>query len=422
MSDAVRLSLAPVQFQAAAANPAPPSRKRKADQELIEASAEEETPAKLQCVEGPSPQRQYVEFPRGECVMGSATPGVIEKLHTVLEKNGLLKHLKVEVVKDQIHFFHSKDEMITLISRYPELRPFFLSKPPVQLCIYQAKLDDQPVRPRSEMGLFESPTAKSRHIGSLIEQSDRHFESMSFPSPVEFTFRAEAPDKENLAAAYRQFQGVCIGEVHNHISSKKFLIDNMEALRALGVKTLFLEDILYDTMQPFLDEYFQTPDADIPFIVRHHQCQWDQKYGFKHPYTYENILREAKRHGIRIVGIDTSTALEVAIKGKAKKDYMQRTRAMNFVAQQIIKREKGDGRYLAFMGMAHAATVALQCKPSDPAITSIGVADMLQCPLITIRDAADGQEAPPRENLKNYVLDPKIGLSIHHVHLKLERA
>ena len=54
---------------------------------------------------------------------------------------------------------------------------------------------------------------------------------------------------------------------------------------------------------------------------------------------------------------------------------------MNFVAQQIIERERGDGKFIALMGYAHADT--MEGVP--------GMSQILGCPNVLIRDSKENR-------------------------------
>lgn len=363
-------------------------------------------------------QRSYIQFPRGDCVLQAKTATRIEKLRKVLEKEGLLPHLKFKIEGRRIFFQHSREELIALGEKYPKLIPYFSNNDRIP-CFFRETV--KVPRP-SKKGLSESINPKIKLVRSLVQQANRYFQENPVSPPVNFTFKTDASDKENLQAVYKQFQGLCLGETHSDINPKKFLLENMETLRDLGVKTLFMEDFLYDTQQTLLDQYFQATDQ--PFLLQVFVEHWTATYGFPPLYGYEEILKKAKQCGIRIVGIDTSIANEVDTSEYGKKDPMERLRTMNFVAQQIIAKEKGDGKYLALMGSLHATTITQFFKNSSTrvAYTSPGMADLLQCPLIVIEDNENGQEKTPRVNISRIDNSEVPAWHEKHIHLHLQRS
>ena len=50
-------------------------------------------------------------------------------------------------------------------------------------------------------------------------------------------------------AVYKKYDGLCVGERHWEIGAKRILIQNMRKLKDMGVKTIFLEHLLYDKHQ-----------------------------------------------------------------------------------------------------------------------------------------------------------------------------
>lgn len=368
--------------------------------------------------EATAKKRSYIPFPRADCVLEADTDEIIDDLVAVLEEEGLSKILKYEIIDDTtIRFQHSRDELEALVFVYPKLYPYFVDNYDWS-CFFQEKYK---YRHESINGLCESPTAKNKLVRAIVEQANRHFQASTAPSPVNFTFKADGTDRENLTAAYHRFQGVCAGEYHRDSCPKRFLIDYMETLRDLGVKTLFMEDFLYDVHQELLDHYFEKPFAEVPLILK--ACLEDNPYEFESPYTLVDVLKAAKRCGIRIVGIDTSVANEVGTSDDGKPDPMERVKAMNFVAKQIIEKEKGDGKYLAFMGIAHAATITQYDRdvPSRVAFQSAGMADLLQCPLIFFKDTEDDEDPAQHVNVTTGSVTDK-PWSIRHVHLELIRS
>lgn len=139
-----------------------------------------------------------------------------------------------------------------------------------------------------------------------------------------------------------------IGEAHQHVSSKRFLIENMKMLKKEGFEILFMEHFFYDTDQIDLDKFFQTKDAPLSGTLqarlremeRHQLIIGDEVV----KYSFTDVLYAAREAGIRVVGIDVSTTY------KAQKiDYNneqlddKRQRYMNFTAHEIIKKEAGSG-------------------------------------------------------------------------------
>jgi len=110
-----------------------------------------------------------------------------------------------------------------------------------------------------------------------------------------------------------------VGEGHYERSANQFLISNMAAIKEAGVNTLFIESI-FTNQQRALDEWRASPpDTPMPREIevfvdyQDHQHSLDsKKYGGLGlgKYTRKNLLMEAKRQEMRIVGFETEVSLE----------------------------------------------------------------------------------------------------------------
>lgn len=357
------------------------------------------------------PARSYLDLPKAGCLLEADSAGPIEELGKLLEAEGLSKIVKFEIVEGNKILFHlSAHDLWALALANPKLRPYFGNTH--SSCFFHETYKD---RQFSEKGLSEISSDKAKVVYSLIEQANRHFQSNSAPAPVEFSFETWKFEESHLRDAYEKFQGVCIGENHFHVQPKRFLFENLELLRDLGVKTLFMEHFDYDAHQPLLDAYFDNPDAELsPLLLA---LEKGRSSRYQCSITYPEILRKAKACGIRIVGIDTNVARNVTCTRAYQEDPLERVRAMNFVAKAIIEREKGDGKYLAYMGAGHAGTQTLyrKDKPLEVLSTSPGLADLLQCPFISI---SDSEGLVTYRNVTDSLAEtPGIKRIVKHIHL-----
>jgi biotin operon repressor len=90
------------------------------------------------------------------------------------------------------------------------------------------------------------------------EAAQKEFFDQLTPKPHPLTLSQEEPitDKILISAIYKDYSGAVIGERHNDIYSKKFIIDNIYMLKQKGVEVIYLEHLYYDVMQEDLDAYF----------------------------------------------------------------------------------------------------------------------------------------------------------------------
>ncbi|KTD74648.1 membrane-targeted effector domain-containing toxin [Legionella waltersii] len=158
-----------------------------------------------------------------------------------------------------------------------------------------------------------------------------------------------------------------VGEAHQHISSKRFLIENMKMLKREGFEILFMEHFFYDTDQNDLDKFFQTKDAPLSGTLlarlkemeRHGIMTKDLDEEWE-KYSFTDILYAARDAGIRVIGVDVSTtykAQKIGYDNEQLDD--KRQKYMNYTAYEIIKKETGPGKkWFALMGNTHVHSFA----------------------------------------------------------------
>lgn len=149
---------------------------------------------------------------------------------------------------------------------------------------------------------------------------------------------------------YTHADGMVLGESHNSVASKKFLIDNMRTLGEEGVTTLYMEHLQSDLHQADLDLYFKTkkmPEALRKFMVK-------QDIGHRTDpgkvYTFVKVLEAANKEGIRIVAIDTSTSYNL----DGVRYGLNRRKMMSYLANKVINNDqKIPHKWAALVGSAH---------------------------------------------------------------------
>lgn len=159
-----------------------------------------------------------------------------------------------------------------------------------------------------------------------------------------------------------------VGESHDCLSSKQFLIENMHNLKMAGFTTLFLEHLYYED-QKALNEYCgRTTSITSPMPESTFEClnTLDQTHMAKHrlgpqlPFSFKDVVLAAKMAGIRVVGIDTEYEYKTysAVKGALSESGLntRRQESMNYVATKIIEKEmeaKPTEKWVALMGESH---------------------------------------------------------------------
>ncbi|MFT5318292.1 MAG: hypothetical protein ACI8RA_001555 [Chlamydiales bacterium] len=172
---------------------------------------------------------------------------------------------------------------------------------------------------------------------------------------------------EYFGALIEKVPGICIGESHEDPEPKKMLIENMDYLRESGVKTIFLEHLFYDSpMQEMLDQYCKNKENEMPPLLCEHLKSLDEGFLLATSrYNFTRLVEAAKKEGIRVVGLDTVASYECGFSARAGAQGGDRFLGMNYVAQEIMKKEKG--KFVALMGEAHGTKA--EGIPGIPEVT-----------------------------------------------------
>ncbi len=204
-----------------------------------------------------------------------------------------------------------------------------------------------------------------------------------------------------------------IGEAHNDLESKEFLIKNMQTLSDAGFKTLYFEHLYYDDQQA-LDDYFKNPEEEMPSSLKerlhaldvghlvhtgHKTNESSKLYNKKREeFNFTNVVKAAAMAGIRVVAIDIKAVYEtqkVDLYSARHDESEMRYRAMNYTAYQIIERDQqinnNGNKWMALVGEAHVHRV----RKDIP-----GVADLF--------NATSVYFAPPRSHAELDAREAKI--------------
>lgn len=145
--------------------------------------------------------------------------------------------------------------------------------------------------------------------------------------------------------------GLFFNEIHHHNFPKIFLTANFNYFKQLGFKTLFFEFLLYERHQTLLDEYFNNANEELPIELAYY-LKYQERGAKCNSLGYTNIVKSAKKAGIRIVALDSYASL--LSRGVVKSTVPHaRIKSFNSYAQGIIKKEYGENPYLVFLGLYH---------------------------------------------------------------------
>ncbi|WP_434702614.1 membrane-targeted effector domain-containing toxin [Pseudomonas sp. Z1-12] len=150
--------------------------------------------------------------------------------------------------------------------------------------------------------------------------------------------------------------GLVIGEAHSSKSSKRVVIDNIKALKAAGVTTLYLEHLCADSHGKALDDYLAAPKGS-PMPARLKVYLDTLTMGNLPPNAkkpaqgFTELVQAAKEGGLNIIPLDTA---ETYATSEASGN--TRTKVMNYYAAEKIRLSKPEGKWIAFVGSTHATT------------------------------------------------------------------
>ncbi|WP_277962859.1 membrane-targeted effector domain-containing toxin [Pseudomonas sp. RIT-To-2] len=167
-----------------------------------------------------------------------------------------------------------------------------------------------------------------------------------------------ASEKEIINQLFTKTQGIVIGEAHDCIASKKFLIDNMELLASQNVRTLYMEHLFTDFHQADLEAFGRTGTMSDDLSAYLKDQDIGQRTDRSGRYNFTALVRTAAKHHIRVQAIDCLASYFP--KGIAAREFASaRIKMMNFYASKVIRAEqsiRNGGNWVALVGSSHANT------------------------------------------------------------------
>jgi hypothetical protein len=166
---------------------------------------------------------------------------------------------------------------------------------------------------------------------------------------------ASASPKEVIQKVYQNAEGLVVGESHQGIGSKRFLVDNMALLSKQKVQTLYMEHYMTDFQQADLDTFNRTgrmPEALDTYVTAQDTGHGTDPSG---RYTFRRVMQAAQKNGIRIQSIDCMASYRQAWLNPPEGPVRQQM--MNFYAHTVIEADqtlRGAHRWVALMGNTHS--------------------------------------------------------------------
>lgn len=227
-----------------------------------------------------------------------------------------------------------------------------------------------------EMGLKIS----HREIGSLKGLSFNYLNPLSSQKKI----------KTSLSEILSN--NICLGEFYGDISSKKFLIKNMQILKDKGFNVLFMEHLYTHSHQRLLDRDFTSHElsnyleglnkANMNPTLLRLEGQRDQARLFN----FKQLVLEARRVGIRVIALDNQFIHQYP----DLKDGNNRRLVFNAFAKYIINKttENYKCKALPLKWIALVGNSYVNDYKIDSEIEPIpGIADVVQCCDLLIFDS-----------------------------------
>lgn len=245
-----------------------------------------------------------------------------------------------------------------------------------------------------------------RIIGKLIGKANAYMEHFLAQGKPALAPMAPLKSRNSIGVMRELLQdapGLVIGEAHNSKSSKRVFIDNIKALKSAGVTTLYLEHVCADSHGKALSDYMAAPKGSL-LPVRLHAyldllTRGNLPPGEKMPkHSFAELVKAAKDGGLNIIPLDTAETY--ATSGSIDNT---RIKVLNHYAAEKIRLSKPEGKWIAFVGSAHATTY--EGVP--------GLAQLQGVRSLIVDDFGNRSRPEVKVNVKNYAgkLNPDVTIS-----------
>ncbi|MGF6088151.1 membrane-targeted effector domain-containing toxin [Pseudomonas sp. 18173] len=160
-----------------------------------------------------------------------------------------------------------------------------------------------------------------------------------------------------LETALAEKPGLVIGESRGCIGSKRLLIEQMPKLARLGVKTLYLQELLANVNQLDLDAYART--GEMSEELENYLNKLDIKAGNDPDGKFNllSLVKSANAQRIRVQAIDMSTTYNINNDPNALEPNHQMSRS--YFASEVIQFNealKGPGKWVALVNRENMTT------------------------------------------------------------------
>jgi hypothetical protein len=214
------------------------------------------------------------------------------------------------------------------------------------------------------LGSRQQPLRDARNLffekrNKLAQDSTTFFNNRtsSHVRPVLPTLSLDESQTRIIHKLLSASDGLVLGESHDALSSKAFLMDNMQALAREGVKRIYLEHLLTDVHTPLIKLFYRSRTASMSDELSSYLRGIYPPRSDSH-YSFQNVLIKAREAGIKIQPIDCTASY--MIRDMADVNGTLRQRMMNFYATEVIQwvqtTKSHPGKWVALVGDSHTNT------------------------------------------------------------------
>lgn len=206
------------------------------------------------------------------------------------------------------------------------------------------------------------------HIFGIQARLRRHartfFNSLTPPTQSLSIPARNASPETLFSHLFNQRSGLVIGEEHDFDLARRFLTDNLAALKRQGVTHLYLEGLTTELHQAPLDVYNGSPSgAALPALLSERLQLLDSVNAQTALYGYTRLVTEAHAQGIQVMAIEATAALlfkpgDLSPSGSAitLADRLDRNGMFNYFAYKKLLADQlalGSYRWVLLVGEWH---------------------------------------------------------------------
>lgn len=208
----------------------------------------------------------------------------------------------------------------------------------------------------------ESPLMEVRDSLEQIRQQLRTDAETFFTRITLPRFRIHPPaasisPQRAFIELFDEHAGVVIGESHDSIASKRWLLENLTPMYAKGVRTLYLEHLMTDLHQADLDLFHRSGRMSAQLRRYLERLDVGQRTDTTGRYSFLELVRKARANDIRVQAVDCVASYQLEGLEVEHPGNPLRQKVMNYYASRIVsagQAETGAGKWVALVGNTHS--------------------------------------------------------------------